>query len=272
LAVAELGGTTKIGISTNKVCQGNTVTFTSKSFSSSGASLTCAWVFGNGPSSGACNSFNSYPDAGDYNWSLTATSDGCSDTKTGKITVVAKPVITFAKNSFSIPGKFTVNNRKVFTPSDLSIDQNQYFWNFGDADSTTTNQRVPDFTYNKKGTFNVRMQVTTAEGCVVNYSDTVVVNVGVSVGEELAAKFNLSAYPNPFANNTVIGLSLTKNENITITITDILGRVISTTNHNNVSSGKHEFELNSNIFRAAGTYIVKVQIGDEMIVKSLVKQ
>jgi hypothetical protein len=95
---------------------------------------------------------------------------------------------------------------------------------------------------------------------------------GVSAGEELASKFNLSAYPNPFANNTVIGLSLTKTEDITITITDILGRVISTTTHNNVASGKHEFELISNNFTAAGTYIVKVQIGDEMIVKSLVKQ
>lgn len=272
VAVAELGGTIKTGVSTDKVCQGNLVTFTSKSFASSGSGITCGWVFGNGPSSGACISSNTYPDAGVYNWSITATSDGCIDTKSGTITVVAKPVITYTKQSFPIPGKFTVNNRKVLTPSDLSSDANQYLWNYGDADSTTTVQRIADFTYNKSGTFTVRMQVTTAEGCVVNYQDTVIVNVGVSAGEELASKFNLSAYPNPFANNTVIGLSLTKTEDITITITDILGRVISTTNHNNVSSGKHEFELASNNFTAAGTYIVKVQIGDEMIVKSLVKQ
>jgi PKD repeat protein len=248
------------------------VTFTSKSFASSGSGITCGWVFGNGPSSGACNSSNTYPDAGVYTWSITATSDGCIDTKSGTITVVAKPVITFTKQSFPIPGKFTVNNRKVLTPSDLSSDMNQYLWNFGDADSTTTTQRIPDFTFNKSGTFKVRMQVTTAEGCVVNYQDTVIVNVGVSAGEELANKFNLTAYPNPFASSTVIGLSLTKTEDITITITDILGRVISTTTHNNVTSGKHDFELASNNFTTAGTYIVKVQIGDEMIVKSLVKQ
>jgi len=272
VAVAELGGTIKTGVSTDKVCQGNLVTFTSKSFASSGSEITCGWVFGNGPSSGACNSSNIYPDAGVYNWSITATSDGCIDTKSGTITVVAKPVITFTKQSFAIPGKFTKDNRKVFTPSDLSTDQNQYFWNFGDADSTSTNQRIPDFTFNKKGTYYVRMQVTTAEGCVVNYTDTVIVSVTVSAGEELASKFNLTAYPNPFADNTVIGLSLTKTEDVTITITDILGRVISTNNHKNVGSGKHEFELASNNFTAAGTYIVKVQIGDDMVVKSLVKQ
>ena len=272
VAVAELGGTIKTGVTTDKVCQGNVVTFTSKSFASSGSGIICAWVFGNGPSSGACNSSNVYPDAGVYNWSISATSDGCIDTKSGTITVVAKPIITYTKQSFPIPGKFTVNNRKVLTPSDLSSDMNQYLWNYGDADSTNTTLRVADFTYNKSGIFTVRMQVTTAEGCVVNYQDTVKVDVGVSAGEELASKFNLSAYPNPFANNTVIGLSLTKTEDITITITDILGRVISTTTHNNVASGKHEFELTSNNFTAAGTYIVKVQIGDEMIVKSLVKQ
>ncbi len=272
VAVAELSGTIKTGVTTDKVCQGNSVTFTSKSFASSGSGITCAWVFGNGPSSGACNSSNIYPDAGVYTWSISATSDGCIDTKSGTITVVAKPIITYTKQSFAIPGKFTVNNRKVLTPSDLSSDMNQYLWNYGDADSTTTSQRIADFTYNKSGTFKVRMQVTTAEGCVVNYQDTVVVNVSVSAGEELASKFNLSAYPNPFANNTVIGLSLTKTEDITITITDILGRVISTSSHKNVASGKHEFELTSNNFTAAGTYIIKVQIGDEMIVKSLVKQ
>ncbi|MFZ4796820.1 MAG: PKD domain-containing protein [Bacteroidia bacterium] len=273
VAVAELGGTIKTGVSTDKVCQGNLVTFTSKSFASSGSEIGCGWVFGNGGQSGACNSSNIYPDAGVFNWSITATSDGCIDTKSGTITVVAKPVITFTKQSFSIPAsRFTVNNRKVFTPSDLVSDGNQYVWNYGDADSSGTNQRIADFIYNKKGSFKVRMQVTTVDGCVVNYTDTANVDVSVSAGEELASKFNLSAYPNPFADNTVLGLSLTKTEDVTITITDILGRVISTTNHKNVGSGKHEFELASNNFTAAGTYIVKVQIGDEMVVKSLVKQ
>lgn len=272
VAVAELGGTIKTGVSTDKVCVGNTVIFTSKSFSSNGAEVTCGWVFGNAQSS-ACNSFNVYPDPGVYNWSITATSNGCIDTKSGSITVVAKPVITYTKQHFAIPAsRFTTNNRKVFTPSDLVTDKNTYSWNFGDVDSTTSNQRVAEFTYNKKGTYTVRMRVTTADGCVVTFTDTTIVDVGVSVGEELAAKFDLVAYPNPLTNNAFVSLNLVKSENISIVITDVLGREISTTNYDKVSAGKHNFELTSNNFTAAGAYFVKVKIGDETVVKSLVKQ
>ncbi|MBJ7427465.1 MAG: PKD domain-containing protein, partial [Bacteroidia bacterium] len=272
VAVAELGGTVKTGISTDKVCVGNTVTFTSKSFSSNGAEVTCDWVFGNGQS-GACNSFNVYPDPGVYNWSITAKSNGCVDTKSGSITVVPKPVITYTKQHFAIPPSiYTTNNRKVFTPSDLVADKNTYSWNFGDVDSTTSNQRVAEFTYNKKGTYTVRMKVTTADGCVVTFTDTTKVDVGVSVGEEIAAKFDLVAYPNPLTNNAFVSLSLNKSENISIVITDVLGREISSTNYDKVSAGKHNFELTSNNFTAAGAYFVKVIIGDETVVKSLVKQ
>lgn len=273
VAVAELGGTIKTGVNTDRVCQGNLVTFESKSFSPSGAGITCNWVFGNGPSSGSCSSSNIYPDAGTFTWTISATADGCIDSKSGTITVVPKPVITFSKQSFAVPpSRFTVNNRKVLTPSDLASDQNTYFWNYGDADSTVTSQRIPDFTYNKPGTFTVRMQVTTTDGCVVNYQDTVIVNVGVSAGQELASKFSLNTYPNPFTNSTTVSLSLTKSEDVTLTVMDVLGRVISSTTHKNVAVGTNAFELTSNNFNAAGTYFVKIQIGEEVMVKSLVKQ
>ena len=273
IAVAELDGAIKTGVNSYKVCEGNLVNFNSKSFSSSGASITCGWAFGDGNQSGACNTANIYANQGTFVWTISATADGCQDTKSGSIVVVPKPVITFSNQGFAIPpSRFTVNNRQVLTPSDLPSDGNSYTWNLGDADSTTTNQRIPDFTYNKKGTFTVRMQVTTVDGCVVNFSDTVKVDVGVSVGEELASKFNLVAYPNPFANNTVISLDLLKTEDVSITVIDVLGRVISTNTYNKVSTGKHEFELASNNFNAAGTYFVKVKIGDDLIVKSIIKQ
>ena len=272
VAVAELGGTTKTGITSDKICQGNKATFTSKSYSNTGSTVTCTWIFGTGQNSD-CNSFNIYDNPGVYNWSLTATADGCQDTKSGTITVLPKPVITFSKQSFGVnPGRFTIDNRKVFTPSDLATDLNSYSWNFGDNDSTTTNQRIADFTYNKKGTYKVRMKVITSEGCVVSYTDTVNVFAGVSVGEELAAKYNLVAYPNPLTNNAFISLSLLKTDDVTITITDVLGREISSTSYLNANAGKHDFELTSNNFNTAGTYFVKVKIGDTVIVKSLVKQ
>jgi hypothetical protein len=94
----------------------------------------------------------------------------------------------------------------------------------------------------------------------------------VSAGEELAAKYNLVAYPNPLTNNAFISLSLLKTDDVTITITDVLGREISSTSYLNADAGKHNFELTSNNFNTAGTYFVKVKIGDTVIVKSLVKQ
>ncbi len=55
---------------------------------------TFTWDFGDGGTSTLPNPVHSYATNGQYTWTLTATSDGVSCTKTGSVTVTSPPVIT----------------------------------------------------------------------------------------------------------------------------------------------------------------------------------
>ncbi len=55
---------------------------------------TFAWDFGDGGTSTLPTPTHTYATAGQYTWTLTATSDGVSSTKTGTIAVVNPPVVT----------------------------------------------------------------------------------------------------------------------------------------------------------------------------------
>ncbi len=280
-AVDEVSGVTAIGLKDYKVCEDNIVYFTSKSFSPNQSTITCNWLFGNAGSSGACNTFTSYSASPvRYQYFLIATANGCQSTSTGYITVVAKPTVNYTKVHSTIPAsRFTTDNRVKFTanvtPAPAPNSGTKYTWNFGDADSSSFSSTKTDsavFIYNKKGVYYARVKVTTAEGCEVTYIDTVKVSVGVGINEELAAKFNLSAYPNPFANNAFISFNLETATDVSVSITDILGRTISSIDLGKLSSGKHERELAENLFTSAGTYFIKVKVGDDVIVKTLIKQ
>jgi hypothetical protein len=284
-AIDEIQGATPTGLNEYRVCEGTNVVFTSKSFSPDQSTITCLWLFGtvtsNGTQSGACNAFAAYPPSpvgGSYKYTLFATANNCQSSTSGFITVVAKPTVTYTKQRASIPAsRFNVDNKVTFKASVVPAPASgtKYTWYFGDADSSsfsTTKSDSAEFIYNRKGNFRVRVVVLTPDGCETTYSDTVNVSVGVGINEELSAKFNLNAYPNPFANNAFISFNLENSTDMIVTVTDVLGRTISNIDLGKLGVGKHEVELNENLFTSAGTYFIKVKVGDEVIIKTLIKQ
>ena len=85
----------------------------------------------------------------------------------------------------------------------------------------------------------------------------------VSVTDLNAAKevFVVSQnYPNPFNSNTEVMIWLNANSNITVEITDINGKVVSTQSFGELNAGNHILNLDSNGL-SAGIYFYTVSTG-----------
>jgi len=86
----------------------------------------------------------------------------------------------------------------------------------------------------------------------------------------LAAEYDLTAFPNPFNDNTSLSFDLPKSSDVNVVVMDMLGRVIETKSLGRLSAGKHNEVLTS--FGAAGSYLVKVDINGTIVYKQVIKQ
>ena len=258
-----------------EVCVNNEVKLFNNSYTFDGDQFTCAWDFGDGNTAVACAPGGFiYTTAGNYNLKLTVTTvnGGCKDSKTQSMVVSSAPVLTvdtqyvdkqlFPYCDYSSKLKFKTN-----IPGAIS-----YAWKFGDKDSSKSSQPEPTFTYNDRGVFNASVTIEDVSGCIVTKSFAVRVECKVGVQEELAAKFNLSAYPNPFNSSTNVHFETMQSENVKVSVIDMLGRVVKATDLGKLVGGAHDLNLDESFFGSAGSYLVKVEIGDVSIYKPLIKQ
>jgi gliding motility-associated-like protein len=110
------------------------------------------WDFGDGGTSDLQNPTYAYNDTGYFNVRLIATNNGCPDTLIRtNYTQVLPPIARF----ISTPD---CNNRLVFTFTDQSIAPETWAWNFGDGN--TSNTQNPVHTYAALGNYLVTLIVT----------------------------------------------------------------------------------------------------------------
>lgn len=257
------------------VCANNDIVISNNSYTFDGDQFKCSWDLGNGDTSTVCapGTFK-YATPGSYNLKLTVTTvtGGCNDVRIIPITVSAPPTLTIDtqyvdKNLFPY---CDYSSKLKFSPSIKNAIS--YTWNFGDRDSSTSKQPEPVFTYPDRGTFNVRLTVEDIGGCKVTRIQPVLVDCKVGVQDELASQFNLSAYPNPFTNTASLHFELAQSELVKVSVIDMLGREMKMTNLGRLSGGKHDVVLDESYFGSAGSYMVKIQIGDTNVYKQLIKQ
>ncbi len=88
---------------------------------------------------------------------------------------------------------------------------------------------------------------------------------------EIAAQFDLNVYPNPFSSNTEVAFELKNDANVSINVTDITGRTVSTVNSQMYTSGAHTVSVNGTNL-TAGVYNCTITIGNNVITKRIVKK
>jgi PKD repeat protein len=140
----------------------NSFSFTSTS-TSSGSISNYSWSFGDGGTSTSQNPTYSYTAAGTYQVKLAViTSNGCKDSITQSVTVYLQPTsVSYTINSTN--QCLTGNSFSFATNASVGSGTASYAWNFGDGG--TSNQQNPTYNYTTAGTYQVKLIVTTNNGC-----------------------------------------------------------------------------------------------------------
>ncbi|TAL60315.1 MAG: PKD domain-containing protein, partial [Bacteroidetes bacterium] len=151
------------------VCAGNPSSFTDLSYMPNGNITSWLWDFGDGTStSSAQNPIHTYASSGNFNVTLTVTSNnGCVNSLVVNTTVYPWPKANFCV----VPDKAPTDN-PVFNFCDLwSSDVVQWNWNFGDNSSDDNTSTDPVHSYSAQVTgndfysFTVCLNVQNQYGC-----------------------------------------------------------------------------------------------------------
>lgn len=163
----------EVSFSTIDNCLGQSITFNN---TSAGDFITSyLWDFGDGTTSTQENPVYSFESAGVKNISLTAfTNNGCDYTIQQNIEVFPVAVVAFEAEIACAKQPLQFNEQVFLELSNVT----DYLWDFGiagrsDDISTFAN---PQFTYPEAGTYQVSLQVTTADGCVSSGQQSVTVS------------------------------------------------------------------------------------------------
>ena len=159
------------------VCKGSPVAIAN---TSTPAPAAVTWYFGDGTSSTQNNPAKVYSVAGNYQIKLIANFGSCLDSVSKNILVLPSPMAAFAADdSANCSAPFTVNFKN------LSASASSYQWYFGDGSTSTLSN--PAHVYTSYGNFNVKLVVTSANGCM----DSVVKTNFITVAKPVIKFTNL---------------------------------------------------------------------------------
>ncbi|HYG16777.1 MAG TPA: T9SS type A sorting domain-containing protein, partial [Bacteroidia bacterium] len=160
---------------------------------------------------------------------------------------------------------FTANvNNKMVTFDDTTANAVTWDWDFGDNSGTATTKN-PTYTYATVGSFDVKLIVTDNNLCVDSATQQIT-TANVSTGE-IEGLNRLEVYPNPTTGKVKLDLNWQGNGVITIKVTDITGRTISTETITETGVMSREINLTA---LPGGTYLVHIQAeSGEKVIKLL---
>lgn len=229
-------------------CTGSTFTITA-----SGAN-TYTWSAGATAAGGSIATANPSVTT---SFTVTGTSLGCSDTAVSTVTVHAQPTVTLA----------------AFNPSTICAQTAAFALTGGlPAGGTYSGVSVVDSTFtpsvNQLGN-NFVTYTYSSFGCIGAASQTIVVYNCLGV-DEYSFENSVSLYPNPATNDFMLTVLNAKFSSLFITIVDVEGRLVFSSNEKTTGS---EFSKQIDVEDIAkGIYFVRLNNGEEVITKKLVIQ
>jgi PKD repeat protein len=266
VSINEHASNVVIGASTNVTCINTPVSFTNSSQPPIGQTISYDWQFGDVSSSTDASPTHSYSTTGNKSVTMTVTtSKGCSKTVATSVSVSAPPAISFNMNYIDT---FT----REFIASIRGLAQ--YGWDFHEG--LGMNFSFGDSTrhiFNFAGYHSVTLKAIDANGCEGTFTmDSIFTSTNVGFAENSGSRFNVSVYPNPFANVSNIAYTLRNPAPVNIQVVDLLGRTVAEFNKGVQSTGTYVQELNTDNFsNRSGSYIIRLRIGDEVINRALIQ-
>lgn len=183
-------------------------------------------------------------EAGVYTFSLEATNSA------GSTTEVRSDVVTVFAAPTALAEVSSISDMTVMFDATLT-DADTYLWDFGDGNTSTIED--PMHTYAANGTYTVTL--TAANDCGEARATTTVTIMVSSVSDLPAgAEFNL--YPNPTNGLVTWSLKGVPLEDVTLFVTDVLGREIIRERLGEASSFRQNLSLED---WSAGVYLVRLK-------------
>jgi hypothetical protein len=120
---------------------------------------------------------------------------------------------------------------------------------------------------------NIRFKITLKRAGGSNfYLDDVRVSSSgsLSLANDLESAINFSVAPNPFNSTTELSYELKTNEEVNISVTDLLGRNMGNVFNGKNTAGTHTVNLDRNALGLNnGIYFLNVEIGKQSFVKKI---
>ncbi len=86
---------------------------------------------------------------------------------------------------------------------------------------------------------------------------------------EFEKNIGLTIYPNPTSGSSVIDFTANENDKISISLTDIMGRIIEQSSLNK-SNGNIKYQINKNESLSKGIYFININVNEKVISKKLI--
>lgn len=90
-----------------------------------------------------------------------------------------------------------------------------------------------------------------------------------NVNEDELSKLNVTQFPNPFANETTVSFNLEEASNVSYTITDMTGKVISSVDEGNLTTGDHKITVDGASL-ANGVYYLNLKTDNAEVTRKMV--
>lgn len=118
--------------------------------------------------------------------------------------------------------------------------------------------------------FRVDPTKTTANNIYIDQIN-ITGNVVTSV-TELEKSMELAIYPNPTSSSSTLDFTINSNEKATITLVDLMGRVLETSTLTSDNNGHVNHTVNATGKLASGVYIINIDVNNQRVSKKLVIQ
>ena len=239
-------------------CLGSSTAFTNSSINGA----TYKYDFGDGSTSTNANTTHTYAKSGSFITKLVVTSSaGCKDSTTKNVVVFPIPVAHF---SASVKGL-----NSVLKANDTTLPT--YAWDYGDGNTDNSGYNK-SHTYTKGGSYHIKLNVTSADGCTQTFDSLLKVKSTGIASNTVSNGFEFNIYPNPFTDATTISYTLAQAVQLKLGVYDITGREIAILKEGQAGAGAYKAEFSQQAYPLkAGVYIVTLQLDGNAVSRQLLK-
>ncbi len=197
-------------------------------------------------------------------WSNGATTQSITVTAAGTYTCVvngnSSNAITVTMVSINLTATQTGQGGSIMLSNETTSGAT-YIWT--DCASNDTVATTQAFTATANGTYQVHV---TLSSCTDISTCFAVVGLGITENEAFSS---FSVYPNPAAENVAIDYALKNESKVNVSISDLSGKVVYTSNLGSKTAGSHNLSVNTTSF-ANGIYVVNFATTNGIVTEKLV--